>query len=65
MSLGQLCDELDHNARVWFEYYRPSTEQAVVSVYLILFAEVADSQLPVVAVQQLQLTAPADWWPPS
>lgn len=63
MTLAQLCDELDSNARVWFEFYRPSTAAAILSVYLVLFAEVANAQLPVVQLERLDLDVPAGWWP--
>ena len=61
-SLTQLCDELDTSSRVWFTYYHPVTDNATVSVYLVLFAEVAGSQLPVLQIERLQLAVPAGWW---
>ena len=63
-SLADLCKVLDADCHVWFQYYAPVTTGATVSVALFLFADVAGSRLPIIQIDDLQLSVSDSWWPP-
>jgi hypothetical protein len=63
MTLAQLCDELAANCRRWFDSRDPLTDGAMLTASVVLSAEIAGSQLPMVRVEQLDLTVPPGWWP--
>ena len=61
-SLADLCEALDADCHVWFQYYAPVTTGATVSVALFLFAEVAGARLPIIEIEDLQLSVSPSWW---
>jgi hypothetical protein len=62
VTLTELCEALDADCGVWFEYYAPVRTGASVTVALTLFADVAGSRMPVLQLEAMELTVSAKWW---
>jgi hypothetical protein len=64
VSLTELCEEVASNCEVWFHHYQPQTREATLVLAVVLFAAVAEAQLPVIQVPDLQLKVDEKWWGP-
>lgn len=64
-TLAAVCKRLADNVVTWWEYARPSADEARIELAVVLFADVAGSRLPVIRLDDVQITAAAQWWPAS
>ncbi|HEU5063750.1 MAG TPA: hypothetical protein VFT79_11450 [Solirubrobacterales bacterium] len=62
-TLKEICEELDRNCAAWFEYFRPSREEAKLLLAVVLLADLEGAKLPLVRVEDLELEVLPEWWP--
>ncbi len=62
-KLEEICKELEENCGTWFEYFRPSREEAKLLLAVVLIADLEGAKLPLVRVEALRLDVLPSWWP--
>ncbi|HEX5526857.1 MAG TPA: hypothetical protein VFX44_06615 [Solirubrobacterales bacterium] len=62
-TLEEICQELEENCGTWFEYFRPSRNEAKLLLAIVLLADLEGAKLPLVRVEALRLDVLSAWWP--